>query len=384
MKKINDLIATSIVRKSAFYKVNGYELREKYVNEDWNFWLKLISKGMYPVHISCYGQWYRRKNEGELKKSIENKKRSLEIIKNTSKKINQPVKAIEYPKQDYNYEEIAEKMENMVLPEKIDEKKKNILFILPWMVVGETDRFNLELVKGLDKNKYDITIITTECAVNFLRQQFEEYATVYELGSFLNQKYWFAFVNYIIKKNKIDLIFLSNSEIGYSFLPLIKANNPNIHIIDYVYNEELYNRNDGYLRDSNSVKSVIDKTLTSEFDPNKYNKDKFSMDSVIKKMSDIFDQTIKNTNKELIENGKDLEKHIDLCKELITKTFLIMKAKYTLETDNYKLNYGYSDNYKLSIFKEKMWKYAPYRALIKIAQKFRIIEIIKKIGSRGK
>jgi len=55
-------LSLSLVRKTAYFSVNGYELREKAVNEDWNFWLKLLSKGYYPVNMSFYGQWYRRKN----------------------------------------------------------------------------------------------------------------------------------------------------------------------------------------------------------------------------------------------------------------------------------------------------------------------------------
>ena len=64
LKKVNELISEAFVRKSDFNEVKGYELREKAVNEDWNFWLKLLSKGKYPVHMSFYGQWYRRKETG--------------------------------------------------------------------------------------------------------------------------------------------------------------------------------------------------------------------------------------------------------------------------------------------------------------------------------
>ena len=71
LKKVNELISEAFVRKTAFNEVNGYELREKAVNEDWNFWLKLLAKGKYPVHMSFYGQWYRRKEVGDFKKASE-------------------------------------------------------------------------------------------------------------------------------------------------------------------------------------------------------------------------------------------------------------------------------------------------------------------------
>ena len=127
--------------------------------------------------------------------------------------------------------------------------------------MGGADQFNFDLISRLDKSKYDITIISTEPAVNTYRQAFEDYATVYDLSTFLDQKYWVAFINYIIEKNNINIILNTNSEFGYGMLPYLKAKHQNIPIIDYVHMEEWYNRNGGYSRDSSGVASVLDKTL---------------------------------------------------------------------------------------------------------------------------
>ena len=257
-----------MVRKSDFKLVRGYELREKAVNEDWNFWLKLISKNKRPVHMSFYGQWYRRKSIGELQRSKDNRKRSLEIINQTASKIKQKVEAIQYPRYNYNYDIIQEEVEDIIIPKQMEENNKiNILFIIPWMITGGADLFNLNLIKGLDKNKFSVTIITTEPNKNVLRQYFEksednqELAKVYDLTSFLDQKYWVAFINYIIQKDNINIILNSNSKTGYSMLPYLKSKYPNIPIIDYVHMEEWYNRNGGYSRYSAMYESVIDKTL---------------------------------------------------------------------------------------------------------------------------
>lgn len=261
MKKINDLVSASFIRKSDFLEVNGYELREKAVNEDWNLWLKLIAKGKFPVRMNYYALWYRRKAAGELAKSRENEKRALEIINNTGKTITKKVKAVQYPKQDYNWDGIVEEVETINKVKCVNNQKINILMMIPWMVTGGADKFNLDLLAGLNKEKFEITVITTEPAINIFRQQFERYATVYDLTTFLDQKYWTSFINYIIKKNNINLIFNTNSKFGYSLLPYLKAQYPNIPILDYVHMEEWYNRNGGYSRDSSMVSTVIDKTL---------------------------------------------------------------------------------------------------------------------------
>ena len=278
MKKVNELLAIAMVRKSDFNRVNGYGLREKAINEDWNFWLKLLGHDRYPVHMSFYGMWYRRKETGELKNASKNQKRTLEIIEDTASKITKRVKAIQYPKYDYNYDLLSDKID-IITPKCVDNNKINILMILPWMITGGADRFVLDLVSNLDKNKFEITILTTEPNKNVLRQQFEENATVYDLTSFLSQKYWLSFINYIIEKNNINLIFNTNSKFGYSILPYLKSKNPNIPIIDYIHMEEWYNRNGGYSRYSTMMKSVIDKTLTCNENSKRILKEHFGRNS---------------------------------------------------------------------------------------------------------
>ena len=261
-KKENLLVATAMIRKKDFLEVNGYELREKSVNEDWNLWLKLLSKGKRPIRMNFDGFWYRRKlQNSELQRSKENRKRALEIIKETGKQIKEEVEAFQYPKQDYKWELIQEECEENVNYQIKDNGKINILMIIPWMVTGGADKFNLDLIKRINKNKFNVIIVTTEPNTNEWRQEFEEQAIVYDLTTFLDKKYWLAFINNLIKQHRIDIIFNTNSVVGYSMIPYLKAKYPEIPIMDYVHMEEWYNRCGGYSRDSSLVSSCLDKTL---------------------------------------------------------------------------------------------------------------------------
>ena len=261
MKKENDLVITSMIKKDDFNEVEGFNINEKNVYEDWNLWLKLIAKGHFPVHMNYYGCWYRRKAESELNRARENNERAMEIINATAKTIKGDIKAKQYPLFNYDWDIIKDEVKSIPSVKRSENNKINLLMIIPWMVMGGADQFNFDLISRLDKSKYDITIISTEPAVNTYRQAFEDYATVYDLSTFLDQKYWVAFINYIIEKNNINIILNTNSEFGYGMLPYLKAKHQNIPIIDYVHMEEWYNRNGGYSRDSSGVASVLDKTL---------------------------------------------------------------------------------------------------------------------------
>lgn len=262
LKKENFLVVTAMIRKKDFFEVNGYNLKEKAVYEDWNFWLKMISKGKFPVKMNYYTFWYRRKiNGGELSRAKNNKSNPMKIIKETRKSVEKKVLAIEYPRYIYNWETIEDNLKSITQIKEKNNKKINLLYIIPWIVMGGADQFNIDFINGLDRNKFDITIILTEPANNTWRQKFRD-VTIYDLTTFIDLKYWIPFINYIIDKKNINLIMNSNSEVGYSYLPYLKSKYPNIPIIDYIHMEEWYNRNGGYSRDSSVVSSVIDLTMT--------------------------------------------------------------------------------------------------------------------------
>ncbi len=269
--KENILVMTAMIRKEAFLKVNGFEIRDKNVYEDWCLWLKMIKAEMYPVRMSFLGFWYRKKaiEESELQQSnANNKKKAMSYVNKILSQINDDRKksfskiknGIQYPKEDYNWEEIVDKVDEIIVPKKEKKNKINILMIIPWMTMGGADKFNLDILKRSDKNKYNFIVISTEPNKNEWRQYFEESAIVYDLTTFLDRKYWTSFVNYIIEKEQIDIIFNTNSTYGYNILPYLKVKHPEIPIMDYVHMEEWYNRNGGFSRDSSSVSSVIDKT----------------------------------------------------------------------------------------------------------------------------
>lgn len=264
-KEENILMMCSLVRKDAIEEVGGFGLKEKKIYEDWYLWLKLIRAGKFPVRISALLTWYRIKpeEESELKKSnAGNKKRAMKLVNDIKRDIVYTKPGIQYPKHDYDWDEILEEQPSIIKLKQKKNGKTNLLLIIPWMVTGGADKFNLDLISRMDKEKYDFTILSMLPSTNEWRQDFEKYATVYDLTSFLDRKNWISFMNYIIEKNNIDIIFNTNSQFGYHALPYLKARYPEIPIIDYVHMEEWYTRNGGFSRDSSQYESVIDKTYT--------------------------------------------------------------------------------------------------------------------------
>lgn len=267
MKWENILVCTAAIRKNALEEIGCYEEVEKYYNEDWRVWLKLLSKSQFPVHLGFYGFWYRRIDNGVLSivkndSKIANKSKML--IEEASESVDTQVKAKEYPCMLYSKSYTIPTVSGWDKRIFKYHDKINVMMLIPWMEMGGADLFNLDIVKRINKDIFEMSIITTVPGENSWRQKFEEYVTdVFELPSFLDIENYPNFISYFIKSREIDVIFLSNSYYGYYLVPWIRKEFPHIAIIDCVHAETKFWRSGGYVRTSSVNEEIIDKTVVS-------------------------------------------------------------------------------------------------------------------------
>lgn len=266
-KKENLIAVAAFIRKEEFLSVKNYEKLPKGVHEDWYMWLSLLAKKSIPIRMNFYGFWYRRMNTGRLS-SINSSKKKSKIAENYIKKVGKNVKnkvgAIQFPTTcDYEFDTYPDTIEWNRKPINIKGDKKRILCIFPWAVMGGADIFNLNLLKGLKKNDYEITIVTTEPREYMYRQKFEEVVDEYfDLTSFLNRRDWAPFISYLIKSRNIDVVFESNSFYGYYAIPWLKCKHPDVIFTDYLHAEDWSWRDGSYPRDSNAICKYLDRTFT--------------------------------------------------------------------------------------------------------------------------
>lgn len=265
-KKENILPVCALVKKQAIFDVGGYAAVDEDVHEDWHMWLRMLEKGMYPIRMNYYGFWYRSKAEGSMMASIKGDKakqeHAMSEIRKQAKKIKDDITALQFPMStSFDYDSYPTKFDWDRQPI-VDKSKKNILFIFPWLVMGGADKFNFDLISKLDPEEYNITIVTTEPCDYVWRQKFEQYATVFDLTTFLHRKYWPSFLDYLMKSRQIDLVFQSQSYYGYYVLPWLKSQYPQVPFVDYVHAENWSWRNGEYPRDSTAIAGFVDKTYT--------------------------------------------------------------------------------------------------------------------------
>lgn len=255
----NVVCVSSLVRKEDLLEVGCFGIKEKSMYEDWNLWLKLLAKGKKPIRVNAPIFWYRVSSTGEFSRAKKNNNNAMKYVNATAETIEKEVEIIQFPREGKLYDRV-EKVEGMILPNYEKKKKKTILYIFPWMVVGGADYFNLDLLKRIDKEKYEAIVLTTTPSNNPLRQEFEEHAEVYDMSTFLERKDYIHFAEYIMKSRNVDMVVVSNTQYGYYMVPYLKSQFPKVPFIDYIHSIDLKDKREGFGRCTIDVDKYLTKT----------------------------------------------------------------------------------------------------------------------------
>ena len=220
MKIENHITATALIRKEKILQLQGYGVAERYVNEDWHLWLRMLANKEYPIQATYYGFWYRRREQSLLTQINDEKKKENELrlrdIKKEAEKIKSKVAALTFPSGELK--EIKELIYKKFEWEKKFPKtsKENILYILP--ATGMDNKIYKQIKKKSEKyNVFIITLENIEHSHYALRQKYEKFATVFDLTSFLGQESWLGFIKYIINTRDIKDIYLAEEYTNIEF-----------------------------------------------------------------------------------------------------------------------------------------------------------------------
>ena len=264
MKKENMLVATAMIRKKDFEDIGGYKVEKWSYNEDWRFWLEMLAKHKKPVHVETELFWYRRADKSMLTSIVEEPEKvkfNEEIIRKASKEADGSVEAIEFPIKKSQFRFYKPQLLNWNRTNNPDKKGKRVLWLIPWMVMGGADKFNLDAIAGLTELGYENSILTTLPSENDWKQKFQEYTDeIFCMPDFLDPAHYVEFVAYFIQSRQIDVLMVTNSYDGYYMLPWIRHNFPELVIIDYVHMEEWYWRAGGHARTSSALCGITERT----------------------------------------------------------------------------------------------------------------------------
>ncbi len=266
-KTENVASAMAMFRKKTLLSLGGYPYREGGM-EDWKVYLKFANAGKWGHTIPEFLTWYRRREDhtdrwkdltaGGIKTFI---KDELEGLKNLRTKS-------DWPKPPEKSSDPLELRNPIILnlgdnaATKVNSMR--LILIMPYMIVGGSQRLNLVLLQSMKKLGWQITIITTLPSKNAWFDAFRD--VTYDIFILSNIGPFSAYLQYasnIISSRRPDVVMVTNSAHGYTMLPYLREAFPLCAFVDYNHIEALEWRKGGYPRFSSSLDESLDLHFTA-------------------------------------------------------------------------------------------------------------------------
>lgn len=258
---------TVMVRKSAHKAVGGYDESIRGGMEDWDFWLRAASRGLWGATMPEFLAWYRRRESHAARwADWDGGERQRQFAEGLKARY-PSVFAGQFPVIEPHWHEPFEHIERELPADNVLAARPNrLLLIAPWVRMGGADKFNLDLVEQLTRRGWEVTIA---CTVRGPQTWLPDFARltpdIFLLHHFLRPPDHPLFLRYLIESRRPDVVVVSNSELGYLALPYLRSVCPEPVYVDYVHMEETYWKNGGYARYSVGAQGQLDRTMvTSE------------------------------------------------------------------------------------------------------------------------
>ena len=246
----NQIDSASMVRKSVHAEVGGYTETERLGLEDWDFWMHCAHEGFWGDTIPEYLNWYRRReNHGERWENWDYGEKQAAFRKKLKQR---------YPRlwhagfpniSRHNSNPNDSVPDELPCQNLLHKENPRLLMVVPWMTTGGADKLNLDFVHQLTRRGWELTIATTVPDQNRWLPHFARLTPdIFILDNFLHLSDYPRFLRYLIESRQVDVVVVTNSEIGYQLLPYLRAHFPGVTFIDYCHMEEEYWKNGGYPR----------------------------------------------------------------------------------------------------------------------------------------
>ena len=258
---------TCMVKRDTFFHTEGFDESIRGGLEDWDYWIRCAANGFWGTTIPEYLHWYRTRATHTDKWENLNDARMIEFKKSFQEKYPQ-LWVGSFPHIIPQYHPINEPIiDNLPCENKLKKEKNRILLIIPWLSIGGSDKFNIELINQLTSRDWEVTVVTTAKSDNVWFNYFSRITPdIHVLDNFLDIGDFPRYIKYLTISRSIDVILISNSQIGYLILPFLRSCFPNLAICDYNHAVTLEWKNGGYPRFASLYSKFLNYHLVSSDD----------------------------------------------------------------------------------------------------------------------
>ena len=113
--------------------------------------------------------------------------------------------------------------------------KIRLLFIMPHLECGGGEKVCLDILTQLDPQKYQLALVTTRAKPHRWRAKFRAVTPhIWHLPETATRSQIERFIGQIVQRLQLQLVLINHSRRGYEVCPFLKAQFPNLAIIDLI------------------------------------------------------------------------------------------------------------------------------------------------------
>ena len=187
--------------------------------------------------------------------------------------------------------------------------KKTLVIAMTYLQIGGVERVMLNLVKGIDRSKFAVHIVTTVPSHNEWHNMFSTYVdSITHIPDILDdhwpESYRRHYLEEYVLLNDIDVLFITNSSTAYHALPKIKRNSPGVAVYDLLHTHGTPRDKDAYLRISMAFDKYINRRIVIDEYLKNYYCNKYPVDP--RKVSVIYN-SVDTKTLDFTFNARDKE-----------------------------------------------------------------------------
>ncbi|MBX3403939.1 MAG: glycosyltransferase [Phycisphaeraceae bacterium] len=261
----NIVTATSMIRRTTHDAIGGCDETIRGGMEDWDYWVRAASCGLWGGTIPEHLDWYRRRdNQHDDWENLSDTTRREAFRARLRAMYPALFEAGGFPRLEPHWPVPFETvLADAPISNPLRKDRPRILIIVPWLRMGGADRFNLDLARLLADEGWGVTIAATGKGHPWLARFASITPDVFCMDHFLRAADQPRFLRALIDSRRPDVVMLTNSSPGYMFLPFLRAHCPGPVYVDFNHMEEPHWRNGGHPRSGAAMGAQLDLSIVS-------------------------------------------------------------------------------------------------------------------------
>lgn len=267
----NTVTSQSMVRRSVFEQVGGFDEARRQGMEDYEFWMRCAAHGFWGHDVREYLNWARSKAPQDYTSYrwafLDDPRVVPAFRREMRARYPQLFREGPAPVQRGTPLLDTHAIINTQLPFQNHllrpAGQRRILLLLPWILMGGADRFVLDVVAGLTARGDRVSVcLLRNVKHTWLEELQRATADVFDLAAFLAPADYPRFLHYLIESRQITTVLISNSLLAYQLLPYLRAHCPQVAFVDYLHAEQ-EQRNGGIPRAGVEHEQLLDLHIVS-------------------------------------------------------------------------------------------------------------------------